>query len=70
MRTLTTTVAPSKRESPAAFAVQTASRDELMQAVLRISAAAGPVRGFRPHVVNTGSAQIEVTGAPAFRTSH
>ena len=70
MRTLTTTAAPSKRETPAAFAVQTASRAELMQAVLQITGAAGPVEEFRPHVANPGHAQIEVTDAPAFRTIH
>lgn len=60
MRTLTTNAAPSKRKSRAA----------LMQAVLRITASAGPVRGFRPYVVNSGHAQIEVSDAPASRTIH
>ena len=60
MRTLTTNAAPSKRKSRAA----------LMQTVLRITAAAGPVRGFRPHVVNPGHAQLGVLDAPASRTIH
>ena len=70
MRTPEITATRSEHEGFTVYEVQAASRAELMQAVLQITGAAGPVEEFRPHVANPGHAQIEVTDAPAFRTIH